>query len=74
MIAGWAHAPGRGRPPVGGIAAWSPCWRVNLPKARSAAMEEPTITIPSMGCLANTCLKWGADGVLASLDLDSERK
>jgi hypothetical protein len=33
-------------------------------------MEEPTITIPSMGCLANTCLQWGADGDLAPLDLD----
>ena len=33
-------------------------------------MEEPTITIPSMGSLANTCLKWGADGDLTALDLD----
>ena len=37
-------------------------------------MEEPTLTIQSMGCLANTCLPWGADGVLASLDLEIERK
>ena len=33
-------------------------------------MKESTMTTQPLTCLANTCLKWGANGDLTALDLD----